>query len=234
GPVELWTYFYSFVLLLVVSNTFFFCHVLYIVIKTQRASAAVLKNKTKKQERERLWLYVKLFLMMGITWVAEIIPWLNESCYGSFFTDAINSLQGLFLFIIFICKADMLKKIRKQWSPYIRTIKEAVGLSVSESEQSTDSKSSQKTTSGSSGNRNYTTQISHTGSTTGAQVNIPLSEIEQPTSQDTEAASVSDKHKTSVSDIPLSEIEQPISQDTEAASVSDKHKTSVSDNKDNT
>ncbi|CAL4095067.1 unnamed protein product [Meganyctiphanes norvegica] len=223
GTTELWTYFYGFVLLLVIFNIIFFCHVSYILITMQRRNDPIL-NRTKKQERERVWLYVKLFSVMGITWVAEIISWQDGSCWGWFFTDAINSLQGLFIFLIFICKANMLKKIRDQWSPYIRTFKKAVGstritrsttftntkrsdLSASQSEQANnDSKASQRTTESvlESSGKNLTPQNSVTGSVTGAQIHLPLSVKERPisevSSEDLEAAIVSDKHKTNVSD----------------------------------
>lgn len=53
----------------------------------------------------RLVLYVKLFCLMGLTWVTEIISWASGGReYYWYATDAINLLRAVFIFIIFCCK----------------------------------------------------------------------------------------------------------------------------------
>nr|QPB73588.1 GPCR4 [Penaeus japonicus] len=121
---SLWAYFYGFVLTLVVANIIFFCQVAYILVMAQNDP---ILQRTRQQNRERMWLYVKLFLVMGITWIAEVISWQEGTCEAWVFTDVINSLQGFSIFIIFICKKNMLRKIRTKWDPYLRRMKEMVG-----------------------------------------------------------------------------------------------------------
>jgi len=60
----------------------------------------------------RFKMYLKLFIVMGISWVMEIIAWWIDAdlvpvivWYPS---NIINSLQGLIIFIIFVCR----KKIK--------------------------------------------------------------------------------------------------------------------------
>ena len=53
----------------------------------------------------RLVLYVKLFGLMGLTWVTEIISWASGGRdYYWYATDVINLLRAVFIFIIFCCK----------------------------------------------------------------------------------------------------------------------------------
>ena len=47
-----------------------------------------------------------LFILMGISWSTEVISFiLDGSFYSWFITDLINSLMGFIIFIIFVCKA---------------------------------------------------------------------------------------------------------------------------------
>ncbi|XP_066952174.1 uncharacterized protein [Macrobrachium rosenbergii] len=122
--VSLWAYFYGFVLVLVIANIIFFCQVAYILIVAQNDP---ILQRTRQQDRERMGLYVKLFMVMGITWLAEVISWQEKTCEAWIITDIINSLQGVSIFIIFICKRNLLKKVRSKWEPYLRHVKEVVG-----------------------------------------------------------------------------------------------------------
>jgi len=57
----------------------------------------------------RLSLYLKLFCLMGVTFVFEVISWAVEApAYYWYATDAINSLRGVFVFFIFCWKRSVL------------------------------------------------------------------------------------------------------------------------------
>ncbi|XP_075220895.1 G-protein coupled receptor Mth2-like isoform X2 [Lycorma delicatula] len=74
-------------------------------------------------EKERLNLYFKLFLVMGITWVTEPISWIfNEKpSILWIICDCINLLQGIPIFIIFVCKKRYLEAVKsKLFSSYRR------------------------------------------------------------------------------------------------------------------
>uniref|UniRef100_A0AB38ZED9 Venom G-protein-like protein 1 n=1 Tax=Ectomocoris sp. TaxID=3104572 RepID=A0AB38ZED9_9HEMI len=65
------------------------------------------RRHSEKQENERFKLYMKLFLVMGINWIAELISFiLGEEVphYLWYVTDLTNTLQGVFIFIIFVWK----------------------------------------------------------------------------------------------------------------------------------
>lgn len=122
----LWAYFYGFVLTLVVANIILFCQVAYILIMAQNDP---ILQRTRQQNRERMWLYIKLFVVMGLTWIMEVISWQEGSCEAWIIPDVINALQGFSIFLIFICKRNMLKRIRNNWEPYLRRMKLFVGSS---------------------------------------------------------------------------------------------------------
>ena len=51
-----------------------------------------------------------LFILMGISWIMEIVSWLvGGSALYWIPSDVFNILMGVFIFIIFVCK----KKVRK-------------------------------------------------------------------------------------------------------------------------
>lgn len=57
----------------------------------------------------RLSLYLKLFCLMGVTFVFEVISWaVDVPAYYWYVTDAINSLRGVFVFFIFCWKRSVL------------------------------------------------------------------------------------------------------------------------------
>ncbi|KAF4529144.1 hypothetical protein B566_EDAN017472 [Ephemera danica] len=75
-------------------------------------------------------LFVKLSALMGLPWIMEIVSWAvgGEDHYW-YFTDAINMLRSVFIFIVFCCKPkvwEMLKRHSKV-SPSIRWFSRRVG-----------------------------------------------------------------------------------------------------------
>ena len=66
-----------------------------------------------------LGVVLELFLVMGFTWLADVVSTLinwrrGETYFGWEIVvfDVINSLQGLFIFLVLICKQKMREKIR--------------------------------------------------------------------------------------------------------------------------
>lgn len=55
---------------------------------------------------------IKLVIVMGITWIADIISWAHSIWFGSqhfiwIITDLINALQGVFIFIVIGCQPQV-------------------------------------------------------------------------------------------------------------------------------
>lgn len=64
----------------------------------------------------RFHLYLKLFIVMGITWSAEFVFWKfgKLSAYISFILDLPNLLQGVTIFMIFVWKGKIKRLLRKR------------------------------------------------------------------------------------------------------------------------
>lgn len=60
-------------------------------------------------------LYGKLFLLMGITWITEIISWaVGGPEYYWYFSDILNLLRAVFIFILFICKKSVYGSLKRK------------------------------------------------------------------------------------------------------------------------
>jgi len=66
----------------------------------------------------RFVLFMKIFIVMGVLWIFEVISWIvevysgNENIKNAFIPfDIINALQGLWIFIIFTCKPNTCRQL---------------------------------------------------------------------------------------------------------------------------
>jgi hypothetical protein len=58
-------------------------------------------------------MHIKLIIVMGVPWLFEILSTIfPEPKEMWVFTDLINSLQGLFIFIIFVLNRKMISAIK--------------------------------------------------------------------------------------------------------------------------
>ncbi|CAL1265661.1 unnamed protein product [Larinioides sclopetarius] len=62
-----------------------------------------------KQEQEKFYLYLKLFLVMGITWATEFLPWVTGVYWLYIIAGMLTALHGCVLFFIFVCKKRILR-----------------------------------------------------------------------------------------------------------------------------
>jgi hypothetical protein len=65
------------------------------------------------------WVVLELFLVMGLTWMADVVSlginWSYGAQYAGYeilFFDVLNSLQGLLIFLVLVCKPRMRSMIR--------------------------------------------------------------------------------------------------------------------------
>ncbi|XP_037074765.1 G-protein coupled receptor Mth2-like [Pollicipes pollicipes] len=70
----------------------------------------------QKKGAERFKIYVNLFIVMGITWIAEALSIHLGPKELWFVTDVINSLQGFFIFLLFTLRQNTRKTIRRHMS----------------------------------------------------------------------------------------------------------------------
>ncbi|XP_011329250.3 G-protein coupled receptor Mth2 [Ooceraea biroi] len=120
------------------------------------------ENKCHNDNKKWFIMYLKLFFLMGITWVTKIEAvylWIfNLSKYLMYSIDMINALQGIIIFIIFVWK----KKIR---------------LSLMEKLGCQDSFLFKNSTS----NNGHSTATSRTSLTVSLQSIVPCSQIDSGT-----------------------------------------------------
>ncbi|XP_050715081.1 probable G-protein coupled receptor Mth-like 3 isoform X2 [Eriocheir sinensis] len=115
-----WLYFSGFILVLVVINVGFFIHVaitLYKKIKQRSEFFEAGGNQTNKttKTKQRVWLFAKLFVVMGVLWITDVLSAVGhrKTCTYWVLSDIINSLQGVFIFIVAVCNKDNLKKVKQ-------------------------------------------------------------------------------------------------------------------------
>lgn len=66
----------------------------------------------------RFNLYLKLFIVMGVNWVMEVISWAaGGPKYLWYVTDLGNTLQGVLIFIIFVWKQKVRRLLARRLCP---------------------------------------------------------------------------------------------------------------------
>ncbi|KAE9535064.1 hypothetical protein AGLY_008356 [Aphis glycines] len=112
GNYDCWfsigVFFYLPIGLLLSTNFILFLFTAFRIVFIRRGTSKVL-NRQNNHNDMRLSLYLKLFCLMGVTFVFEVISWAVEApAYYWYATDAINSLRGVFVFFIFCWKRSVL------------------------------------------------------------------------------------------------------------------------------
>ncbi|CAH2048767.1 unnamed protein product, partial [Iphiclides podalirius] len=122
-------YLYGPMLILCLANIVFFIMTA-VKIAQIKQQTAMLKSKESamhdqhRKDKQRLLLYLKLFTVMGINWILEVISALYpEAEYIWNFTDAYNVLIGVTIFIIFVCKRKIYRLIKKRFVTEYRQLR---------------------------------------------------------------------------------------------------------------
>ncbi|CAG7817253.1 unnamed protein product [Allacma fusca] len=116
-------FFYAPIGFLLCVNVIFFMSTILSLHKLQKDTRFATRQSSN-QDKKRFVLFLKLFVLMGVCWVFEMISWLsvllspeNEHTLklAFLFTDILNALQGVFIFIIFTCKPNTCKQLEGQF-----------------------------------------------------------------------------------------------------------------------
>ena len=114
-------YFHGIIAVILVINLIFFMASAYnLLFGLWSPSSNNVGDSGKFQKtRQMLWVVLELFLVMGLTWLAEVVSllinWVKGTTYAGWeiiLFDIINSLQGLLIFLVLICKPRIRYKIR--------------------------------------------------------------------------------------------------------------------------
>lgn len=63
----------------------------------------------------RFFLYLRLFIVMGVTWIVEIVSYAFPKSVILHAFDLLNCLQGIIIFILFVCKPNVKKMIVQRY-----------------------------------------------------------------------------------------------------------------------
>ncbi len=66
-----------------------------------------------KQDRKNVSIYIRLFSLMGITWILGFISPFIDHIVADVIFVVMNSLQGLFLFVAFVCQRKVWQQLSK-------------------------------------------------------------------------------------------------------------------------
>ncbi|GAB6030887.1 hypothetical protein CHUAL_007719 [Chamberlinius hualienensis] len=117
NEISLFIFFYTPIIIILIENLVFFLLTIWSIRKASQGTRIVNRNANKNLLR----VFVKLFIVMGICWLAEAISSLlvnrtDESVW--YFTDLINNLQGVAIFVVYVCKKSTWKVLKSRWKSY--------------------------------------------------------------------------------------------------------------------
>ena len=111
-------YFHGIIALILIVNLIFFLASSYELLFGIWAPSEATNSEFKQKKRPMFWIILELFLVMGLTWMADVasmmINWKKGKGYFGYeiyLFDIINSLQGFLIFLVLICKPRIRKLI---------------------------------------------------------------------------------------------------------------------------
>ncbi|RZF34488.1 hypothetical protein LSTR_LSTR011730 [Laodelphax striatellus] len=130
GQTEsLYMYFYGPMMILLAANMYFFAITIYKLYQVSKQTEMLKNTESKRhhqKEKDRCYLYGKLFVVMGVTWIMEVV---SERIGGAEFwwypTDIINICQGIGIFVIFVVKRRVLYMLNQKFCPSLNLINES-------------------------------------------------------------------------------------------------------------
>ncbi|KYN26781.1 G-protein coupled receptor Mth2 [Trachymyrmex cornetzi] len=116
-------YFYVPIGVTIISNIYFFIRTTLTILYQKIQIANLLRDYEiirHDENKQRFNMYLKLFVVMGITWVLEIMSWVDFGAdivpqFIWYPADIVNALQGLTIFIIFVCRKKTLQTLLKRF-----------------------------------------------------------------------------------------------------------------------
>jgi len=120
-------YFHGIIAALLVINLLFFMASSYALLFGIWAPARDTDSGGRSNTRQMFWIVVELFLVMGLTWLADVVSLVINYVYGKAYAgweiiifDIVNSLQGLLIFLVLVCKPRMRRTIKASLAPALK------------------------------------------------------------------------------------------------------------------
>ncbi|XP_046965757.1 G-protein coupled receptor Mth2-like [Vanessa cardui] len=117
-------YLYVPMLILIICNWMFFLMTAFNIWRLSRGtsvleSAAAGNPAAHRSQRNRLMVYLKLSVIMGINWLLEIVSFKTPELNIWKLTDAYNLLIGISIFLIFVCKKKIYRKLQNRYYGFV-------------------------------------------------------------------------------------------------------------------
>ncbi|CAL8122821.1 unnamed protein product [Orchesella dallaii] len=102
-------------------NLFLFCNTAYAVYNLKKSAQFASTSSTKKKASHQTFrLLMKLLVINGTIWIAEIFSWYFQTDYEevgalSFIVDVVNVMQAVAIFFLFVFKNDILEALRRKY-----------------------------------------------------------------------------------------------------------------------
>ncbi|XP_017487930.1 PREDICTED: G-protein coupled receptor Mth2 isoform X1 [Rhagoletis zephyria] len=141
-------YFFGPIVLIIMANSIMFVLTAMKIHKVQREMARIMaredSTKNLRTEKDKFGLFLRLFIVMGVTWSMEILSYFVGADKGwakiFYISDICNAIQGFLIFMLFVMKKKVKHLITNRYS------------STRDSSNQRQSQYSTKTTSSSVGN----------------------------------------------------------------------------------
>ncbi|KAG8230843.1 hypothetical protein J437_LFUL010240 [Ladona fulva] len=127
-------YFYGPVAVILLCNIVLFIITAVKIARIKRDTAILMDAESRRNDeiqdsnRQRFDIYLKLFIVMGVNWIAEVVSWgVGGPGYLWFLTDIGNTLQGFFIFIILVWKDRIRRLLLQKLRPHPTVINRRQG-----------------------------------------------------------------------------------------------------------
>ncbi|KAK7862562.1 hypothetical protein R5R35_014701 [Gryllus longicercus] len=121
-------YYYGVVILLVLVNIGLFMVTTISIYRTKQQVLDIISAMdnfqsdiqiANREDQRSLVMYLKIFCLMGLTYVTEIIAWYDGSAFTSILMDVNSILLSIFVFLLFCCKPQVmrnrLEELKQSW-----------------------------------------------------------------------------------------------------------------------
>ncbi|CAH0398219.1 unnamed protein product [Chilo suppressalis] len=120
---EKFLYLYCPMLIMILLNWLFFLMTAFNIWRLSRGtavldSAAAGNTVAHRTHRHRLMVYVKLSVLMGLNWLLEVVSSFMPDYNIWYISDTFNLLVGFAIFLIFVCKKKIFKKLVKRYMSF--------------------------------------------------------------------------------------------------------------------
>ncbi|KAF0300801.1 G-protein coupled receptor Mth2 [Amphibalanus amphitrite] len=113
GSLEMLVYFHVPILVLMTANLVFFVLTAKNLLQTEKDTRMAGRQK---KGIEKFKIYVNLFIVMGVAWIAEALSIHLGPKEVWIITDVFNALQGFFIFILFTLRQNTRNTIRRHFA----------------------------------------------------------------------------------------------------------------------